>query len=428
MACSQTRRGLAFGIDDEHAQESVPSNSMQSQETTLLLGKGLYCPGKNFIFLKREPQFLSIFPAYECHNRITLSRDNPNSVFYMNGLLNTAASPTPAPTGLGLLAQAMVAQPQNTLLTGLASLATQPADPQKWIYVTARFKTFQDNLALTASQVEDGERKYKGVVSCLNAAYWGHNSETLNAFLIGSWAKDTRIRPPRDVDLYFLLPLPVYQRFESYAQSVNKQSALLQEVKGKLLASYPSSSIKGDGPVVLAGFTSYNVEIVPAFLFNADDRSYYVCDTKSGGRYMTTKPLHEVDAIEAADVRNNCNVRPLIRMLKCWQACCSVPIKSFYLELLAIEFLDQWKYKDRSYFFYDWMCRDFFTWLVTKANSFVMTPGTWDIIWIGEAWKSRAENAGGRALKACDYERANDMLNAGDEWQKIFGTDIPRIV
>ncbi len=329
--------------------------------------------------------------------------------------------------GFGSLAQLMAAPPQNALY-GLSSLAVKPVEAPSWLYVTKRFQTFQDNLSLTANQVEDGQTKYKGVVSCLNAAYWGHNSETQNAFFIGSCAKDTRIRPPRDVDLYFVLPLAVYQRFEAYGSSVNKQSALLQEVKSKLLATYGSSSIKGDGPVVLADFTSYNVEIVPAFLYDANDHSYYVCDTKNSGRYITTKPLHEVHAIQAADARNNYNVRRLIRMLKCWQASCSVPIKSFYLELLAIDFLDQWQYKNQSYFFYDWMCRDFFAWLITKAHSFVMAPGTWEILWISDAWKSRAESAYGRALKACDYERANDMYNAGDEWQKIFGTDIPKFV
>lgn len=311
-------------------------------------------------------------------------------------------------------------------LIALSAAPTVATDAPKWIYVIDRFKTFLGNLTLTTSQIADGETKVKGVVACLNAAYWGHNSETENMFLIGSWAKQTRIRPPRDIDIYFLLPIAVYERFESYNSGVNRQSALLQEVRGKLLATYPDSTIKGDGPVVLAAFTSYSVEIVPAFVFSGTDRSYYVCDTKNGGRYLTTKPHHEVDAIEAADLRRNSNVRRLVQMLKCWQAYCSVPVKSFYLELLANEFLDQWRFSDQSYFFYDWMCRDFFAWMITRANLFVMAPGTFEIMWIGDAWKTRAESAHARAVKACDYERDNNMLAAGEEWQKIFGTDIPK--
>jgi hypothetical protein len=312
----------------------------------------------------------------------------------------------------------------STLLGTTLKIASEP-DALMWGYLTRRFKAFLENIALTDKQVEDGETKYKGVVSCLNAAYWGQNCATSNSFLIGSWAKGTRIRPPRDVDLYFVLPVEAYHRFEAYQG--NKQSALLQEVKSKLLATYPDSTIKGDGPVVIAAFRSYSVEIVPAFPLT-DERAYYVCDTKDGGKYIVAKPLHEVDAIEAGDARNNRNLRRLIQMLKCWQAYCSVPLRSYYLELLALEFLDQCTWRHQSYFYYDWICRDFFAWLVGKANSFLIAPGTFEIMWIGDEWKTRAESAYARASKAEQYERVNDMENAGDEWQKIFGTDIPKYV
>ncbi len=319
--------------------------------------------------------------------------------------------------GLGL----GTAPVESTLLTGM------PVGRQ-WLYVTQRFQKFQENITLTPRQIADGETKYKGVVSCLNAVYWGHNAQTENSFSIGSWAKDTRTRPPRDVDLYFILPLEVYHRFEAYRPGVNKQSALLQDVKSKLLATYPRSEIKGDGPVVIARFDSYNVEIVPAFLFDFDERSFYVCDTKNGGMYRKTMPLHEVDAINAADTRTNSNVRRFVRMLKCWQVNCSVPIKSFHIELLAIEFLDQWQYRLQSYFFYDWMCRDFFGWMITKVNTHLMAPGTREWMWLGDTWKTKAESAYSRAVRACDYELANNMVGAGDEWQKIFGTDIPKYI
>lgn len=336
----------------------------------------------------------------------------PNSLL---SILNSLSS-SQKPQGSSL-------SPATTLLTS-ASASTD--EMPKWVYVTSRFKTFLNNLELTALQDADGWTKVRGVVSCLNLAYYGNNSPTDNAFLIGSWAKGTRVRPPRDVDLYFVLPREVYVRFEGYAAGTNKQSALLQEVKSKLLASNPTSDIKGDGPVVLASFTSYSVEVVPAFLYSAEERSYYVCDTKNGGSYKKTMPLHEVDLISAADARNSSNVRRLVRMLKAWQAWCSVPIKSFYLELLAIEFLNQWNHRNEGYFYYDWMSRDFFNWMVSRANAWLVAPGTLEVLSLGDAWKSRAESAHAHAVKACDFERENEMANAGDEWQKIFGTNIPK--
>lgn len=302
-------------------------------------------------------------------------------------------------------------------------LSTAAKPKNDWAYVIRRFQTFLGNLELTPNQIADGEGKWHGAVECLNAAYYGSASNTDHAFLIGSWAKGTRIRPPRDVDLYFLLPPEVYSRFEQ--TSGNKQSALLQEVKQKLLVRYPRSDVKGDGPVVLAGFHSYELEIVPVFALQ-EFGAYWICDTKAGGRYVKTMPHVETQDLEAADARNNRNVRRLIRMLKCWQAYCSVPIRSFYLELLAVKFMDQWAHRQQGYFYYDWMCRDFFGWLPSQANTMLFAPGTYEILRIGDAWKTKAESAYGRAYKACEYERDNEEGAAGDEWQKIFGTAISK--
>jgi tRNA nucleotidyltransferase (CCA-adding enzyme) len=97
----------------------------------------------------------------------------------------------------------------------------------------------------------------------LNRYYYNSSSSTDNSFLIGSWAKHTRIRPPRDIDLVFVLPDDVYLRYENRVG--NKQSQLLQEVRDVLRASYPRTDIRGDGPVVGVGFGSFDVEVVPSF-------------------------------------------------------------------------------------------------------------------------------------------------------------------
>jgi hypothetical protein len=45
----------------------------------------------------------------------------------------------------------------------------------------------------------------------------------------------------------------------------NRQSALLQEVKGVLAETYPDTDMSGDGQVVLVRIGTYNVEVVSAF-------------------------------------------------------------------------------------------------------------------------------------------------------------------
>jgi hypothetical protein len=341
------------------------------------------------------------------------------------GILSSLSAPAPSlldsqPTGLMSLSSL------NALAYCPPSPAAQPSllnTPPRWIAVRKRFDQFHRNLALTLLQQQDGFKKRFSVVSCLNRAYYGTNSDIDNSFFIGSWAKDTAIRPPRDVDVYFLLPPAVYSRFQGYAWA--RQSALLQEVKNRLAATYSGTDMSGDGQVVVVNFGSYSVEVVPAFALTTPGR-YWICDTRNGGSYKETAPWDEVNQIEATDKANARNLRPLVRMLKAWQAVCSVPIKSFHLELVATEFIAQSPWRLNDWFYFDWITRDFFTYLYHRANGFVLVPGTFEVIALGDAWQSRTLSAYQRAVKACDFEYNNRVAEAGDEWQKIFGSDIPR--
>lgn len=293
-----------------------------------------------------------------------------------------------------------------------------------WIALTQRFATFNQNLKLTPDQISDGETKQAGVRRCLNNAYYGLSSDTANSFLIGSWAKDTRVRPPRDVDIYFVLSYADYLRFDKY--SGNKQSALLQEVKSILQTTYSTTDMSGDGQVVLVRFNTINVEVVPVFAL--DNGKYFVPDTNSGGRYMVSDPTAEVNAMLTADILYNNNARRMVRMLKAWQYGCNVPIKSFWLELLITEFLPQSPWREQGYLYYDWLMRDFFAFLISRANTYLAAPGTSDFVALGDLWKSRAESAYARSLKACEYEYVDNVDAAGEQWQNIFGPQIPRML
>jgi hypothetical protein len=196
-------------------------------------------------------------------------------------------------------------------------------------------------------------------------------------------------------------------------------------VKATLAVTFPGTDMSGDGQVVLVNFASYNVEVVPAFALTTPGR-YWICDTNSGGSYKETAPWAEAQHISDTDTANAGNLRPLIRMLKAWQACCSVSIKSFQLELLAAAFLAQSPWRHKDWFYFDWLIRDFFAFLYHRANTNIVVPGTFESVALGDAWQSRAATAYQRAFKACEYEYANKVAEAGDEWQKIFGTDVPR--
>lgn len=289
--------------------------------------------------------------------------------------------------------------------------------------VASRFNTFLDNISLTQAQKDAGADRRKAVVKALNKHYWGSSSDTNNSKFIGSWGKFTRVRPPRDVDVLFTLPKSVYDKFEG--RTGNKQSQILQEVKGVLAASFPSTAVKGDGPVVKIPFSSYDVELIPAFALTSGQ--YWVCMTNNGGSYANADYEAEATLIRDSNNRTNGNTRHLVKMMKRWQAHCDVPIKSFWIEIISVEFLNQWEHRGSSSVFYDWMVRDFLRFLVGKEFGVVYAPGTSEAMYIGSAWASKARTAKQRAEVACDSER-DSPIAAGEEWQKIFGTDIPKYV
>lgn len=290
------------------------------------------------------------------------------------------------------------------------------------VTVGTRFNTLLENLKLKDNQCEDGMTKHGNVRRTLNLHYYNLDSRSANSMLVGSWGKNTEIRPPRDIDVLFVLPNEVYWRFEK--ATGNKQSQILQEVKGVLLRAYPNTDVRGDGPVVLVPFGTYAIELVPAF--NQTDGRYKICITKNGGSYKTFDPVAEIAHVTASNDATGGNTRDLVRMLKRWQEYCNVPLKSFVLELLAVEFLQNWEHRGKSTTWYDYMSRDFFKVLSAKtAWSYVVVPGTGEILFFGDAWKTKAESARDRAVKACEFEASNQPCAAGTEWQKIYGDFIP---
>jgi Second Messenger Oligonucleotide or Dinucleotide Synthetase domain len=275
--------------------------------------------------------------------------------------------------------------------------------------------------AITPTQREDAETKRAGVGACLNRSYWCTSSGTANSILIGSWGKQTYVRPPRDVDIVFLLSPDVYHRFQ--ARSGNRQSQLLQEVKDVLVQTYSATTMRADGQVVMVPFNSTSIEVATGF--RCSDGSIIVCDINNGGSYKTSTAEAEARGLTASDAKWNGNTRALIRMLKQWQRECNVPLKSFQIERLAVAFLETWASSCRDVFWYDWMVRDFFSCLISWTNHNLIMPGTGEPIPLGRDWQSRAQTAYHYAYKACEYERDNLDSLAGQAWQKIFGIAIP---
>lgn len=287
--------------------------------------------------------------------------------------------------------------------------------------IGAQFDRFLRNLELTSTQKEDASTRHLAIRSWLQIEFPGSKT-----FIVGSYSKNTSIRPPSDLDIFLCLPDSVFNKYNSFAYAYrNAQSELLQEVKSKIQRHYPNTKMKADGQVVVVPFaSSFSVEIAPAFakLFGG----YKICDTNDGGKWKDVDPVGEKTALTNSNSLTNGNTVRLVKMVKCWKRECNVPLKPFCIEILAQRFLISYQYRDKSSVYFDWMVRDFFDYLVGLGNSSfygvtIYHPTTSESLAIGDAWHSKAEMALLRAKKAIEYGEKYPNL-AREEWQKIFGS------
>ena len=284
----------------------------------------------------------------------------------------------------------------------------------------AQFDRFLRNIELTSSQTEAASTRHTAIRSWLQIDFPGSKT-----FIVGSYAKNTSIRPPSDLDIFLCLPDSIFTKYNSFAYTYrNAQSELLQEVKSKIQKHYPNTKMKADGQVVVVPFaSSFSVEIAPAFA--KPFGGYTICDTNNGGKWKDVDPVGEKSALTASNTLTNGNTVRLVKMIKCWQQVCNVPLKSFCLEILAQNFLKNYQHRDKSSVYFDWMIRDFFEYLlgICKSSFYGVTiyhPTTFEALSIGDDWVTKAEMALLRAKKAIEYGEQYPY-SALDEWKKIFG-------
>lgn len=286
------------------------------------------------------------------------------------------------------------------------------------------FSTFCSNI-----QVQDGgtiSTRYKNITRRLNTDFWDTSSDTSHSLYVGSYGRNTAIKGFSDLDMIFRLPFDLYQKYNAY--SVNGQSALLQEVKKSIEKTYSTTSIRADGQVILVPFDDgITFEVVPAFI-NKDD-SYTYPDANNGGRWRTTNPKPEIEAIRARNNACNENLVPLCRMMRAWKSKRDVPIGGLLIDTLAYQFIDAWEYKDKSFLYYDYMCRDFFCFMADqdKDQEYWLAPGSGQRVYGKGLFQWKAKRCYNISLEAIEHETANPKRewSAKQKWREIFGTSFP---
>ncbi len=278
-------------------------------------------------------------------------------------------------------------------------------------------------------QVKDGgtiSTRYKAITRRLNTDFWSTTSDTSHSLYVGSYGRNTAIAGFSDLDMVFELPADLYYRYDKH--SGNGQSALLQAVRASMQRTYSNSNIGGDGQVVVVSFTDgITFEVVPVFSNNSG--TFTFPDTNGGGSWKTTNPRPEIRAMQTRNALCNGNLIPLCRMMRAWKREWNVPIGGLLVDTLAYQFIDGWKYKDKSYFYYDYMCRDFFLFMKNQGRNqtYWKAPGSGQFVFGKDLFQWKAGRCYNIALEAIEYETADPKRewSAKQKWREIFGNSFP---
>jgi len=286
------------------------------------------------------------------------------------------------------------------------------------------FSTFCANI-----QVQDGgtiSTRYKNITRRLNSDYWTTTSDTAHSLYVGSYGRNTAIQGISDLDMIFQLPYSVYEQYNNY--SGNGQSALLNAVKTSIEKTYSTTSIGADGQVILVPFNDgITFEVVPAFI-NKDD-SFTYPDSNNGGRWRTTNPKPEIEAIRARNAVCNGNLILLCRMMRSWKNEWNVPIGGLLIDTLAYQFIESYTYRDKSYLYYDFFCRDFFKWMAEQDENqeYWKAPGSGQYVYGKGLFQYKANRCYNISLEAIAHETASPKQewSAKQKWRDIFGNSFP---
>jgi hypothetical protein len=282
------------------------------------------------------------------------------------------------------------------------------------------FLKLKTNLEITELQAATVSTRQTSVREVVEAGI-----DVLDSFLTGSYSRSTMIAPltKADIDIFFVLD-PKY--FHHYNGQNGGQAGLLDFVKRTLLKTYTRTpDISRNGQAVTIRFDDFVVDVVPGF--NRQGGGYLIPNS-GNNTWISTDPKRHVELVAASNKAHNGDLVPLIKMLKAWNRSHSAFFRSFHLEVLTLQILDNVQITDfpsgARYFF------DKGFGLISQQN---LDPAGYggDVggyINTQEKIKEAAAKfklAYDRAIKAEAYAAQGNVRDAVDMWIKVFGSNFP---
>lgn len=288
-------------------------------------------------------------------------------------------------------------------------------------FMNKEFEQFCDNIRMSKSIVDSIQTKYHGITKCINRNYWFSTSEVSHSLFVGSYGRGTAISAS-DVDILVMLPSEYYRRFDEYTW--NGQSQLLQHVKESLKSSYPNTKLRGDGQVIILDYHDICFEVVPCFELN-DSRFFYP-DTNNGGSWKITNPRAEIDEMNRMNNQTNKNLKKLCRMIRSWNYSNDLGLSGYLIDAVCYDFIrSHQEYADKSYLYFDEICRDFFKHASSCIGSYWIVPGSYQMIKNEENLNREARKSYNIAKEAIELANKDYEYSARAKWREIFGDKFP---
>jgi predicted nucleotidyltransferase len=203
------------------------------------------------------------------------------------------------------------------------------------------FRKFKSRLELNDREQKNASSRHNEVRDYLDTKFAVDRS-----FLTGSYARHTKTKPPKDIDIFFVLK-EAEKHYRSKAPSavIDAFYDALVDKYGKNAVRKQSRSVNVDFGVVVdaddnTDYRVVSVDVVPAFSAGKD---YEIPDVDSG-KWIKTNPEIHADKATAAHQAYSSEWKGLVRMVKYWnnnpKHGADKPVKpSFLIEVMALQCL-----------------------------------------------------------------------------------------
>ena len=202
------------------------------------------------------------------------------------------------------------------------------------------FRKFKHRLELNDREQKNASERHKEV-----REYIDENFAVERSFLTGSYARYTKTKPLKDIDIFFeLQESERHYRSQSSSVVIDDFHTVLVKKYGKDAVHKQNRSVNVDFGVVIdaednTDYRIVSVDVVPAF---AKDKNYEIPDTDTGTWIKTNPEIHAEKATAAHQAYAN-EWKGLVRMVKYWNnnpRYVEKPIKpSFLIEVMALQCL-----------------------------------------------------------------------------------------